>query len=267
MPHYTVTEEEIKANVFFDALKLNNKAIIQYTWDDRHFWRTTSGWGAAHLAALRVLVFLDLPMDRIIPAEFQVAQDPIIISAVKKYFGLSLDQVKAGRYDRLDPARTFYSELAAMVRVGKSPSPSHPMALVEDTREIVSNNLLVAFLSLLSDIVHRINDPTKPRPEFNSCPERLKFVLAGGEVTSENNGSGLKMRFSKTTNQWVRTGVAPISNVQVTPDYFESCDKGIIKPDQYFLIRRSRTWDLTDTEERAEAALAFLGVLKYTMSA
>jgi len=76
MPYYTVTEEEIKANVFFDALKLNNKAIIQYTWDDRHFWRTTSGWGAAHLAALRVLVFPDLPMDRIIPAEFQVAQDP-----------------------------------------------------------------------------------------------------------------------------------------------------------------------------------------------
>jgi len=88
------------------------------------------------------------------------------------------------------------------------------MEHVEDTREIVSNNLLVAFLSLLSDIVHRINDPTKPRPEFNACPERLKFLLAGGEVTSENNGSGWKMRFSKTTNQWVRTGVAPIISLE-----------------------------------------------------
>ena len=58
-----------------------------------------------------------------------------------------------------------------------------------------------------------------------------------------------------------------ISTVQVTPDYFESCDKGIIKSDQYFSIRRSRTWDLTHAEERVEAALAFLGVLKYTMSA
>lgn len=57
-----------------------------------------------------------------------------------------------------------------------------------------------------------------------------------------------------------------ISTVQVTPDYFESCDKGIIKSDQYFLIRRSRTWDLADVEERVEGALAFLGVLKYTMS-
>lgn len=121
MPYYTVTEEEIKANVLFEALKLNNKAIIQYTWEDRNFWRSTSGWGAAHLAALRVLVFPDLAVDRIIPAEFQVTQDPNIISDVKKFLGLTLDQVKAGRYDRLDPARTFYAELASLVRVGKSP--------------------------------------------------------------------------------------------------------------------------------------------------
>lgn len=95
-----------------------------------------------------------------------------------------------------------------------SPSPARPTEIVEDTREIITNNLLVAFLSLLSDIAYRINDPTRLRPEFNSCPERLKFLLAGGAVTSENDGSGWKMRFSKSTNQWVRTGGAPIISLE-----------------------------------------------------
>jgi hypothetical protein len=57
-----------------------------------------------------------------------------------------------------------------------------------------------------------------------------------------------------------------ISTVYITPDYFESCDKGIVGSNQYFLIRRSKIWNLANKEERIDAALAFLGVLKYTMS-
>jgi hypothetical protein len=37
MPYYTVTQIEIEANVSFDALAVNEKAISQYTYEDKTF--------------------------------------------------------------------------------------------------------------------------------------------------------------------------------------------------------------------------------------
>ena len=57
-----------------------------------------------------------------------------------------------------------------------------------------------------------------------------------------------------------------ISTVHVTDDYLQGCVDGILKVDDYFVIRRSKTWDLLVPESRIEAALAFLSVLSYAMS-
>jgi hypothetical protein len=56
-----------------------------------------------------------------------------------------------------------------------------------------------------------------------------------------------------------------ISAVKITGSYLECCDYGWINPNQYFIVRRSRVWDLADPKERKEAALAFLGCLNYNM--
>ena len=57
-----------------------------------------------------------------------------------------------------------------------------------------------------------------------------------------------------------------ISAVHVTDSYLQSCFEGFLKEQDYFIVRRSKTWDLAIPESRVEAAMTFLSVLSYTMS-
>jgi len=59
-----------------------------------------------------------------------------------------------------------------------------------------------------------------------------------------------------------------IDTVELSDSYYiQGCDTGILKKDECFIVRRSKIWDLADSDERIEAALAFLSVLNYTMNA
>jgi hypothetical protein len=58
-----------------------------------------------------------------------------------------------------------------------------------------------------------------------------------------------------------------IDTVELSDSYIQGCDAGILKNDEYFIVRRSEIWDLADADERIEAALAFFSVLNYTMNA
>lgn len=84
-----------------------------------------------------------------------------------------------------------------------------------DIREIVTNNMIVAFLSILGNLAYPERNPTKPRPEFNALPDAIKFTLFGTSLSSENDGSGWKMRFSRSEKQWVSTGGAPLITIEV----------------------------------------------------
>lgn len=84
-----------------------------------------------------------------------------------------------------------------------------------DVRDIVTNNMVVAFMSILTNLCYSERNPTKTRPEFNALPDTIKFTLYGTQLTSVNNGSGWKMRFSKSEKQWVSTGGAPLITIQV----------------------------------------------------
>lgn len=84
-----------------------------------------------------------------------------------------------------------------------------------NAREAVSNNLMIAFFRALSNIVYPQVDPTQPRPEFNAYPDSIPFLLYGDLLTSINDGSGWKTRFSKSENQWVHTGGAPLITLKV----------------------------------------------------
>lgn len=57
-----------------------------------------------------------------------------------------------------------------------------------------------------------------------------------------------------------------IDAVELSDSYIQGCDAGILKNDEYFIVRRSKIWDLADSDERIEAALSFLMVLNYTMN-
>jgi hypothetical protein len=57
-----------------------------------------------------------------------------------------------------------------------------------------------------------------------------------------------------------------ISTVEVSETYVQGCDTGILKDDEFFLVRRSKVWDLSDSNQRLEAAIAFLSCLNYTMN-
>jgi len=52
----------------------------------------------------------------------------------------------------------------------------------------------------------------------------------------------------------------------LSPTYLAGCDDGNIPENQYFVVRRSKTWDLANPDERFEAGLAFLGCLNYLMN-
>jgi hypothetical protein len=56
-----------------------------------------------------------------------------------------------------------------------------------------------------------------------------------------------------------------ISSVHISDTYLQGCDDGKLKDDDFFIVRKSRVWDLGDPESRIEAALTFLAVLNYTM--
>jgi hypothetical protein len=56
-----------------------------------------------------------------------------------------------------------------------------------------------------------------------------------------------------------------ISTVHVTPSYFQGCEDGHFADDDFFVVRTSKVWDLANPEERIDAGLAFLAILKYTM--
>lgn len=57
-----------------------------------------------------------------------------------------------------------------------------------------------------------------------------------------------------------------ISTVHVTDSYLQGCIEGFLKEGDYFIVRKSKTWDLAIPESRIEAAMTFLSVLNYTMS-
>lgn len=84
-----------------------------------------------------------------------------------------------------------------------------------DTMEVVTNNMIVAFTSFLSNLFYPVRNPLQHRPEFNAKPDNFTLVLMGGHITSINDGSGWKTRYSKTYSQWVRTGGAPLITIEV----------------------------------------------------
>jgi hypothetical protein len=93
--------------------------------------------------------------------------------------------------------------------------PRNPTNDQTNIREIITNNMVVAFLSILSSLAYPEKNPVKNRPEFNAWPDAIKFTLMGAQLTSENDGSGWKMRWSKSEKQWVTTGGAPLITIEV----------------------------------------------------
>ena len=86
-------------------------------------------------------------------------------------------------------------------------------------REIVTNTMVVAFLSILSNLAYPEKNPVKTRPEFNAWPDAIKFTLMGAQLASENDGSGWKTRWSNSEKQWVTTGGAPLITIEVQPKF------------------------------------------------
>jgi hypothetical protein len=84
-----------------------------------------------------------------------------------------------------------------------------------DVREVATNNMVVAFMSILANLAYPERNPTKQRPEFNALPDSIKFTLYGTLLTSVNDGSGWRTRFSKSGKQWVTTGGAPLMTIKV----------------------------------------------------
>jgi hypothetical protein len=57
-----------------------------------------------------------------------------------------------------------------------------------------------------------------------------------------------------------------ISTVHISTSYLQRCEDGYLKDDDFFVVRRSKVWDIGDPKARIEAAMAFLAILNYTMS-
>ena len=109
------------------------------------------------------------------------------------------------------------STSGSMFSYGSSGDPTDPSLgdNSNDTTEVVTNNMIVAFLSILSNVAYPMKNPPQCRPEFNAKPDNFTLILMGASLTSINDGSGWKIRFSKTYNQWVRTGGAPLITLEV----------------------------------------------------
>jgi hypothetical protein len=98
---------------------------------------------------------------------------------------------------------------------GKSPPRRNNIEEPDHLLEITTNNLIISFLSLLSNFAYPERNPTKARPRFNLSPDSIKFSLYGTTLSSWNDGSGWKTRFSQTGGQWVGTGGAPLITIEV----------------------------------------------------
>jgi hypothetical protein len=96
----------------------------------------------------------------------------------------------------------------------KSPSRQRNQEEI-DVREVVTNNMIIAFMSILSNMAYPERNPTQPRPMFNAKPDSIRFILNGHHLSSANDGSGWKTRFSQGEKQWVLTGGAPLLTLEV----------------------------------------------------
>jgi len=206
-----------------------------------------------------------------------------------------------------------------------SPSPQRaPRKQTRSLREIATNFFIINFLSFLTKLAYPVHNPARQRPHFDMMPDHIKFSLCEEVLSSENDGSAWKERFSASAGQWVTTGGAPLLTIQtkkgpetyqrarilaqevgeliallqlkaskqtyqnelnreafiisahetqvylsavhVNDRYLEGCHSGHIDKDDFFVVRRSKVWNLAEPHERTEAALVILSVLAYTMS-
>lgn len=106
-----------------------------------------------------------------------------------------------------DPQRASYSPATSSLRQRSKEEI--------DVREVVTNNMIIAFMSILSNMAYPERKPTQPRPVFNAMPDNIRFVLNGHHLSSVNGGSGWKTRFSQSEKQWVQTGGAPLLTLEV----------------------------------------------------
>jgi hypothetical protein len=85
--------------------------------------------------------------------------------------------------------------------------------------------MVIAFLDILTTLAFPDFNPVKERVEVNEWPDSIKIVLNGTALTSINDGSEYKMRWSNTVNQWVTTGGAPIFTIEVRSIFLGRSDK------------------------------------------
>jgi len=277
--HYDITASELENHPDLPILRHPDTLSLYYATKllERRFLCSTSSWSGVHLRALKVLQFVDLPLDRICPSTYIVAETSEVAQIVRTTLSLPPKEVMARRYSQRSLEAQFYNELAVLLRTtqhtpslrsnqnaiiagrrstattslavsppdqegdtilgmsfrsddsGSSyyPSQTSPRSPRNDSsdapastallevREIVTNSLIIAFLQVVSSIIYPEYNPVKPKPEFNVSPDHIKLVLMGSALTSENDGSGWKMRWSKSGGQYVSTGGAPLVTVEV----------------------------------------------------
>jgi hypothetical protein len=286
--HYDITASELENHPDLPILRHPDTLSLYYATKllERRFLCSTSSWSGVHLRALKVLQFVDLPLDRICPSTYIVDETSEVAQIVRTTLSLPPREVMARRYSQRSLEAQFYNQLAVLLRTTQhSPSPrSNQNAIIarrrstattslavpqlttslavsppdqegdtilgmsfrsEDSgssyypsqtspqsprndssdapastallqvREIVTNSLIIAFLEVVSSIIYPEYNPVKPKPEFNVSPDHIKLVLMGSALTSENDGSGWKMRWSKSGGQYVSTGGAPLVTVEV----------------------------------------------------
>jgi len=96
---------------------------------------------------------------------------------------------------------------------------------LRDVQEVVTNSMIIAFLQVISTLRYNEFNPVKPRPVFSMLPDHIKFVLMGASLTSENDGSGWKTRWSRSGRQYVNSGGAPLLTVKVRSRFLSSPNK------------------------------------------
>jgi len=210
-----------------------------------------------------------------------------------------------------------------------SPSLQHPPSesLEQNrgrVREIGTHFFIINFLSFVTKLAWPMNNPARRRTYVDLSPDQIKFRLCKETLSSENDGSVWKERYSTSAGQWSTLDGAPLLTIQtkkhqetqqqadilaqevggliallqlkaakqtyrndlnreafilsahdtqvylsavhVNDRYLQGCYSGCIDKDDFFVLRRSKVWDLAVPHERIEAALVILSVLSYTMS-
>ena len=133
-----------------------------------------------------------------------------IISAYRRSLGGPPDTILGSSFPDSSSGSAF-----SYGSSGEIGAQSNVVSELTDTTEVVTNNMVIAFLTTLSNLAYPTKTPSQSRPEFNAKPDNFSLVLMGTQITSINDGSGWKTRFSKTYNQWVRTGGAPLITLEV----------------------------------------------------